>query len=66
MGRLVPPLEQEGDISSEASEWELRERQQREEEREEEAETLGAVEEGGEELPQFLPTPPFMVSAGEE
>ena len=66
VGRLAPPLEEEGDAGSEASEWELRERREREEEREEEAETLGAVEEGGEELPLFLPTPSFMASAGEE
>jgi len=32
----------------------------------EEAETPGAVEEEGEELPVFLPTPSFMASDGEE
>ena len=54
------------DAGSEVSEWELRERQEREEERREEAEVLGGEEErGGEEQPLFLPTPPFMASAGE-
>jgi len=68
VGRLVPPLGEEGDAGSEASEWELRERREREEEREVEAEELGAEGElgAGEELPLFLPTPPFMASAGEE
>ena len=53
VGRLVPPLEEEGDAGSEVSEWELRERREREEEREAEAEELGA----GREEPLFLPTP---------
>jgi len=53
--RLVPPLE-ESDAAGEASEWELRERREREEEREAE----GAV------LPPFLPILSFMPSAGEE
>ena len=44
------------DAESEASQWELRERQEREEERGVEAEALGDGEE-----PLFLPTPPFMV-----
>jgi len=50
------------------SEWELRDRRERQEEREAEAEELGAVGEvgAGEELPLFLPTPPFMASAEEE
>ena len=60
--RIVPPVEEESDAGSEVSEWELRERQEREEERRVEAEVLGA----GEESPLFLPTPPFMASAGEE
>jgi len=47
---------------SEASEWELRECQEREDERRCEAEVLGT----GKELPLFLPTPPFMASAGKE
>ena len=65
VGRLVPPLEEEGDAGSEASEWELRERQ---EEREAEAEALGAADEmgAGEEHPLFLPNPSFMASAGED
>ena len=65
VGRLVPP-EEEGDAGSEASEWELRERQEREEEREVEAEVLGAEWGAGEELPLFLPTPAFMASADED
>jgi len=59
--RIVPPVEEEADARSEVSEWELRERREREEERRVEAEALGA---GAELL--FLPTPPFMTSAGEE
>ena len=59
VGRRVPAEE---DAGSEASEWELRERREREEERSAEAEELGA----GKELPLFLPTPSFMASAGEE
>jgi hypothetical protein len=44
------------------SEWEFREREEREEERRAEAEELGAeVEE-----PEFLPTSAFMASAEEE
>ena len=66
VGRLVPPLE-ESDAGSEVSEWELRERQEREEERVAETAELGAAGELGaeEELPLFLPTPAFMASAGE-
>jgi hypothetical protein len=61
VGRLVlAPVEE--DAQSEASEWELRERKEREEERRTEAEGMGAeVEE-----PLFLPTPAFMASAEEE
>jgi len=68
VGRLVPPLRERDDAASEVSEWELRERQERHEEREAEAEALGAADEvgAGEERPLFLPTPPFMVSAGED
>jgi hypothetical protein len=52
---------------SEASEWELRERREREAEREVEAGELGATGVlGAGEEPLFLPTPPFMASAGEE
>ena len=66
-GGLVPMLKEEDDAGSEASEWELRERRERQEEREGEAEALGAVDDmgDGEELPLFLRTPSFMVSAGE-
>jgi hypothetical protein len=61
VGRRVPPPAEE-DAQSEVSEWELRERREREEERRTEAEDLGAeVEE-----PLFLPTPAFMASAEEE
>jgi len=58
VGRLVPPLEEEGDVGSEVSEWELREHRERQEEREGEA--LGAVGNmgDGKELPLFLPPPP--------
>jgi len=44
VGRLVPPLKEKDDAGSEVSEWELRERQERQEEREGEAEALGAVD----------------------
>jgi ribonuclease HI len=61
VGRLAPPPAEE-DAQSEASEWELRERREREEERRAEADGLGAkVEE-----PLFLSTPTFMASAEEE
>ena len=62
----MPPLAEEGDAASEVSEWELRERREREEERRAEAEALGAEDEAGtgEELPLFPPTPSFMASAG--
>jgi len=53
-------VEVEADAGSEVSEWELRERQEREEERR--AEVLGA----GEGTPLFLPTPPFMALADGE
>ena len=60
--RLVPPEE---DAGSEVSEWERRERGEREDERR--AERLGAAEEPGvEEQPLFLPTPSFVASAGED
>jgi len=62
VGRIVPPAEEESDAGSEVSEWELRDCREREGERSVEAEALGA----GEEPPLFLPTPPFMASAGEE
>ena len=42
VGRLVPTEE---DAGSEASQWELRERREREEERRAEAEELGAADE---------------------
>jgi hypothetical protein len=63
VGRLVPNQGAEEDAQSESSEWELRERREREEERRAEAEELGAV---AEELPLFLPTPDFMAAAEEE
>jgi hypothetical protein len=57
VGRRVPaPVEE--DVESETSEWELRERREREEEGAAEAEGLDAeVEE-----PLFLPTPAYMAS----
>ena len=57
MRRRVPTEE---DTGSEASEWELCERQEREEESEAEAEELGAAGElgAGEELPLSYPRPP--------
>jgi len=62
VGRIVPPGEEDSDAGSQVSEWELRERQEQEVECRVEAEVLGA----GEESPLFLPTQPFMVSAGDE
>jgi len=52
-------VEEVADAESEVSEWELRERMEREEERGAETEALGAeVEVGdGEEPPLFHPTP---------
>ena len=58
VGRLVPA---EKDAGSEVSGRGLRQRREREEEGKVEAEELGA----GEELPLFLPTPPFMATARE-
>jgi hypothetical protein len=56
------PAPAEDDAQSVESEWDLRERREREEERRAEAEGLGAeVEE-----PLFLTTPAFMASAEEE
>ena len=54
------------DAGSEASEWELRERQEREEEGEAEAKELGAELGAGKELPPFLPTATFMAFADED
>jgi len=56
----------EEDAGSEVSEWELRERREREAETEAEAEELGAEVGAGEELPLLLPTPAFMASAEED
>jgi hypothetical protein len=61
VGRLVPAPAEE-DAQSEASEWELWERREREEERRVEAEELGVW---GKEQP-LLPTPIFIASAEEE
>jgi uncharacterized protein with GYD domain len=58
----MPALATEKVAQSEASEWELRERREREEERRAEAEELGAEVE---EL-LFLPTSAWMASAGEQ
>jgi len=51
----------EDDAGSEASEWELRERREREEERRSEVEELDVE---NEEQPPFLPMPLFVASAG--
>jgi len=66
VGKIVPAVEEEDDVGSETSEWELRERQEREEKRR--VEELGAENEAaaGEEPPLFLPTPSFMTTAGEK
>ena len=53
------PAPAEEDAQSEASEWELRERREREEERRAEDEELGTEA----EEPLFLPTPAFMATA---
>ena len=60
VGRLVPSEE---DAGSEASEWELRERREREEERRADAEELGAE---GEQPPLLPPMPSFIASAEED
>ena len=67
VGRLAVAAE-EGGTGSDASEWQLRERREREEELRAEAAVLGTEDKlgGGEGLPLFLPTPCFMVSADEE
>ena len=61
VGRIVLPVGGEADVGSEVLELELWERREREEVCRVEVEELGAGEE-----PLFLPTPPFMASAGEE
>jgi len=61
VGRLVPAAD---DARSEVSEWELRERREREEERGRRQRRW--VPRTRRELPLFLPTPSFMASAGEE
>jgi hypothetical protein len=61
-GKVGPgPAAAEEDVQSEASEWELRERREREEERRQGAEELGA----GGEKPLFLPTSSFIASVEE-
>jgi len=66
VGRLVPAVE-EGDAGRVVSEWERRERREREEELRAEAAVLGAEGEldDGEGLPLFLPTSSSMESADE-
>jgi hypothetical protein len=62
VGRRVPAPAAEEEAQHEASEWELRERREREDERRAEGEELGTeVEE-----PLFLPTLALMVCAREE
>jgi hypothetical protein len=60
-GRLAPAPAEE-DAQSEASEWEIWERTEREEERRAEEEEMGAEV----EKPLFLPTPVSMASVGEK
>jgi len=62
VGKTVPPVAEDGDGGSEASEGELRERAELEEEKR--TEELGAEDEtgAGEGAPLFLPTPPLMAS----
>ena len=62
VGKRVPGPAEE-DAQSEASEWELREREEREEEWRLEAEEMGVEVE---ERLQFFPTPSFMASGEEE
>jgi hypothetical protein len=62
VGRRIMTAAEDG-TQSEASEWELRERREREDERRQEAEGMGAEDE---ERPLFLPTPSFMASVEEE
>jgi len=64
VGRLVPPLAEEGDAVSEVSEWELRERREREEEREAEAEALGAEDEVGAGRTPAVPSHPLVHGLG--
>jgi len=59
VGKTVPAVEE--DARSEASEWEIRERAEREEERRAEVVALGMEVE---ELPLFLPTPPLHGGGG--
>ena len=56
------------DVGGDMSDWELRERQEREELREAGAGARGGadVRGAGEELPLSLPTPAFMASTGED
>jgi len=67
VGRLLP-VEEDTIAISKVSEWERRERSEREEERRADAEAPDAEDElsAGEEPPLFLPTPSFMRSAGED
>ena len=62
LGRLVPAVK-EADAGSDVSEWELRERREREEGLRAEAAVLGVEDElgDGEGLPLFLPTPPHTI-----
>ena len=67
LGRVLPPKGQ-GDEGSEVSEWELRERWEREEEGRVKAGALGVREGMGvrEKQPLFLSTASFMASEEEE
>jgi ribonuclease HI len=63
VGKTVPAVGVGEDAGSEASEWDLRERAEREEARWAEEHSAEVDGEAGEERELFLPTPPFMVSA---
>ena len=64
VGKIVPGESRDEDAESKASQWELRERTEREEEGM--VEELGAEEQGEEEHGLFLPTLPFMYLAEPE
>ena len=62
----MPAAEVEEDAGSEVSEWELRERAEREADRRAEETDIRDEGAAGGEHRLFLPTPPFMASAEEE
>ena len=62
----MPAVDGEEDAKSEASEWEVRERAQREEDRRVEELDVEDDGENGEEHRLFLPSPPFTASVEAE